>query len=179
MEDLYVIVGLGNPGPKYNATRHNVGFEALEYLSEKYSININKLKFKSLYGEGNIAGKRVLLVKPQTYMNASGECVREIIEWYKIDPKQLIVLYDDIDLPVGKIRVRQNGSAGTHNGMRSIIYQIRTEDFKRVRIGIGKPPPQWDLADYVLGRFAANEVEEIKKTIIEAAEATVDLLNKG
>ena len=134
---MYVIVGLGNPGKKYENTRHNMGFLAVDVLAEKYDIKVNKIKFKSLVGEGRIAGEKVVLAKPQTYMNLSGEAVREIVDFYKIEPQQLIVIYDDIDIDTGAIRIRKKGSAGTHNGMRNILYQIRTEDFPRIRVGIG------------------------------------------
>jgi PTH1 family peptidyl-tRNA hydrolase len=179
MEEIYLIAGLGNPGNKYNATRHNAGFEVAELLGEKNSIQMNKSKFKALYGEGRIAGKKVLLVKPQTYMNLSGECIREISEWFKINESNIIIIYDDIDLAVGKIRVRSKGSAGTHNGMRSIIYQTQTDNFPRVRVGVGKPPPEWNLADYVLSRFTAEEKDTVISSMKLAADAVEAIIAKG
>ena len=163
MDDLIVVIGLGNPGRKYAETRHNVGFWVVELLASKHKIKISKLKFKALYGEGVICGKRVLLVMPQTYMNLSGESVRDIISWYKISVKNIIIIYDDIDLPTGRIRVRPKGSAGTHNGMRSVIYQIMSDEFPRVRVGIDKPPEGWDLADYVLSKFSKEDKEKLQR----------------
>jgi PTH1 family peptidyl-tRNA hydrolase len=179
MENLYIIVGLGNPGARYENTRHNMGFQALDYISSKYSVRIDKLKHKALIGDGEIEGRRVLLVKPQTYMNASGECVRDILEWYKASTANLIIIYDDIDLAVGRIRVRPKGSAGTHNGMRSVLYQIESEDFPRIRIGINRPPENWDLADYVLSRFTAEEKTDVEASIIKTADALSVILTQG
>ncbi len=127
---MYIIAGLGNPGKKYENTRHNMGFTAIDLLAEKFGIKVNKLRFKALTGEGRIAGQKVLLIKPQTYMNLSGESVRMALDYYKEPPENLIVIYDDIDIPTGSIRIRKKGSAGTHNGMRNILYQIQSEDFR-------------------------------------------------
>lgn len=179
MEEIFLIAGLGNPGAKYNATRHNAGFVVVEFLGEKHQIQINKSKFKALYGEGKIAGKKVLLVKPQTYMNLSGEAIRDITGWYKIPCSNMIIIYDDIDLAIGKIRVRSKGSAGTHNGMRSIIYQIQNDNFARVRVGVGKPPPEWNLADYVLSRFTQDEKESVIESMKLAAEAVETIIGRG
>ncbi|HHV59635.1 MAG TPA: aminoacyl-tRNA hydrolase [Clostridiaceae bacterium] len=176
MEDLYIVVGLGNPGPKYELTRHNMGFLVVDEISRRHGIKIKKLKHKALYGDGIINGARVLLVKPQTFMNLSGESVREIIEWYKIPTEKLIIIYDDIDIEPGKIRIRPKGSAGTHNGMKSIIYQLQTEDFPRVRIGIGKPPEGVELYDYVLGTFDLNEARVIEKSITLAADSVESII---
>jgi len=177
LEDLYVIAGLGNPGNRYDNTRHNVGFEAVDLLAHKYSISITRLKFKALSGEGVIGGKRVLLVKPQTFMNLSGESLREIMEWYKLPIDRLLVIYDDIDLEMGKIRVRGKGSSGTHNGMKSIIYQLQNDGFPRVRIGIGKPPAGWDLADYVLSKFGSESKKVMSESIEKACEAVSTFLS--
>ncbi|MDF2523126.1 MAG: aminoacyl-tRNA hydrolase [Clostridiales bacterium] len=179
MEDLYVIVGLGNPGTRYDNTRHNVGFEAVDLLAVKHGINISKLKHKALLGEGSIEGKRVILVKPQTFMNLSGESVREIIEWYKVPTARMIVIYDDIDLDLGKIRIRPKGSSGTHNGMRSVIYQIQSDEFPRIRIGISKPPIGWDLADFVLSKFGADDKKTANEGITAAVEAAAGILKSG
>lgn len=179
LEDLLVIVGLGNPGTKYENTRHNVGFDTVELLSRRHNIKITKLKHKALIGDGDIGGKRVILVKPQTFMNLSGESVREIIEWYKIPVKNIIIVYDDIDLAVGKLRLRPKGSAGTHNGMKSVIYQIQSDEFPRVRIGVDKPPEGWDLANYVLGRFSGDEKKKMEEVIESAADAIETIIKSG
>lgn len=179
MEDLFIIAGLGNPGSRYENTRHNVGFDTVDYLSAKYGIKVSKLKHKALQGEGSIEGKRVILVKPQTFMNLSGESIREIIEWYKTPVNNLIIVYDDIDLPVGRIRVRPKGSSGSHNGMKSVIYQIQDDSFPRVRIGIDKQPEGWDLADYVLSKFNSDERKLINDSIVNAAEAVTAIVKSG
>jgi len=178
LEDMYVIIGLGNPGTRYEKTRHNVGFDAIDLLSKKHNIGMTKIKHKAVIGDGTIEGCRVLLVKPQTFMNLSGESVREIIEWYKIPTRNIIILYDDIDLPVGKLRIRPNGSSGTHNGMRSVIYQIQSEDFPRIRIGVDKPPQGWDLADFVLSKFLSDE-RKIVDDVIENATRAVEVILKS
>ncbi|MFZ5986565.1 MAG: aminoacyl-tRNA hydrolase [Bacillota bacterium] len=179
MEDLYIVVGLGNPGTKYDNTRHNVGFDTIDLLSVRHGIRLTKLKHKALSGDGTIGGKRVMLVKPQTFMNLSGESVREILEWYKVSVKNIIIIYDDIDLPVGKLRLRPKGSAGTHNGMRSVIYQIQSDEFPRVRIGVDKPPAGWDLANFVLSRFTGEERKTVEETISNAADAVETIIKSG
>lgn len=179
MENLFIIIGLGNPGKKYENTRHNVGFITIDYLASKYGVSVTKLKHKALYGDGSIAGNRVILVKPQTFMNLSGESVREIIEWYKAPMSNIVLVYDDIDLAVGRIRVRPKGSAGTHNGMRSVLYQIRSDEFPRVRIGVGRPPEGWDLADFVLSRFGEDEKKAVEESVLKAAEAVTTIMESG
>jgi PTH1 family peptidyl-tRNA hydrolase len=179
LDNLFIIIGLGNPGRQYENTHHNVGFDTVDILSGKFGIKIAKLKHKALIGDGLIQGKRVLLVKPQTYMNLSGESVREVVEWYNIPLKNIIIIYDDVDLPLGRIRIRPKGSSGTHNGMKSIIYQLQSDEFPRIRIGIGKPPENWDMADYVLSRFDAEERKIIDQSISKAAEAAVEIINSG
>lgn len=179
MESIYVVAGLGNPGGKYDYTRHNVGFETIDILAQKHDIKISKLKHKALSGEGSIGGKRVLLVKPQTYMNLSGESIREIIQWYKSDIKNLIIVYDDIDLPIGKLRVRPKGSSGSHNGMKSVIYQIQSDEFPRVRIGVDKPPEGWDLANFVLSRFSNEERKTIEESLLNASNAVEAIIKSG
>ncbi|MFZ5966674.1 MAG: aminoacyl-tRNA hydrolase [Bacillota bacterium] len=172
---MYVIVGLGNPGKQYVGTRHNVGFEVIDALAAKNSISMNKIRFKAITGEGMLGSEKVLLVKPQTYMNLSGRSVLEIMNFYKLDTEKLIIIYDDIDIDVGKLRIRSKGSAGTHNGMRSIIYEIQTDQFPRVRIGVGKPS-RGNLADYVIGRFSKEEqplVQEVVEDAVSAVEAIV------
>ncbi len=179
MDDLIVIAGLGNPGRKFENTRHNVGFDTVDLLAWRHGIKITKLKCKALVGEGIIENRRVLLVKPQTFMNSSGESIREIIEYYKVPVKNIIVIYDDVDLKPGKLRIRPKGSSGTHNGMKSVIYQIQSDEFPRVRIGIGPKPDGWDLADYVLSRFKPEEREIVNKTITRAADAIEEMLRNG
>lgn len=154
----HIVVGLGNPGDKYKHTRHNAGFLALSYVSQKLGTDINKAKFKSLCTECNIAGKRVLLMLPQTYMNNSGEAVMAALDFYKLNPENILVIFDDISLPCGKIRIRKNGSAGGHNGIKSIIAHSGSENFARIKIGVGeKPHPEMDLADWVLSSFSKDE----------------------
>ena len=168
---MYCIVGLGNPGLKYENTRHNAGFLTIDYLANKYGIDVKKSKFKSLYGQGVISGQKVMLVKPQTYMNNSGEAVREITNFYKFDIDKLIVIYDDIDIEFGTIRIRKKGSAGTHNGMKSIIYQIQDDKFPRIKIAVGKKPEYMDLANFVLSGFTEKEAEVIREEIKLAADS--------
>lgn len=175
---MYVIVGLGNPGKKYENTRHNVGFMTLDRIAKKANISINQAKWNSLLGEGRYSGKKVLLVKPQTFMNRSGISVQEIVNFYKIEPWQLIVICDDIDIPFGTIRVKRKGSAGSHNGLKSIINQIASQDFPRVKISVGDCPPFMDLADFVLSKFRPDE-EKILDEEIEAASQAVDLILAG
>lgn len=177
---MYIIAGLGNPGKKYVGTRHNMGFEALDAVAAKYDIAIKKAKFNALYGEGTIEGEKVVLVKPQTYMNLSGESIREFKSWYKTDDSQIIIIYDDVSLPVGKMRIRPKGSAGGHNGMKSIIYQLGSEDFPRIKIGVGSPDnPDYDLADYVLGKFTKAEVKELIQKAIDTADAVGEIIKNG
>ena len=167
---MYVIAGLGNPGKKYENTRHNLGFITLDRLAEKTGIKIEKSKFKSLVGDGMISGEKVILVKPQTFMNNSGEALREVVEYYKVEPEKIIVIYDDVDIPTGAVRIRRSGSSGTHNGMRSIIYQLGFDDFPRIRIGIGKNS-DIELMDYVLGGFDKEEVEPLEQACDKAVDA--------
>ena len=176
---MCIIIGLGNPGTKFENTRHNVWFDTIDYLSSKYNIKLSKIGFKAVYGEGDIEGKRAILLKPQTFMNLSGESVRDIVAWYKTPINKVIVIYDDIDLEPGKIRVRPKGSAGTHNGMKSVIYQLQTDEFPRVRIGIGRAPEKWDLADYVLSKFSKEDREIINQSIEKAAEAVIMIAKSG
>lgn len=180
MKDFYVIVGLGNPGRQYQQTRHNVGFVAIEELSYRHNIKLNKNKFRAIFGEGNIGGKKVMLVQPQTYMNNSGEAVREIVSFYKVSLDKVIVIYDDIDLELGKLRIRAKGSAGTHNGMRSMIYHLKEQNFPRVRIGVGKQRyPGQALADHVVGNFAKEELPVICESVKTAADAIEEILRNG
>ena len=155
---MYIIAGLGNPGLRYANSRHNIGFIALDMLADKLGIEVKKAKHKALIGEGFYQGEKILLAKPQTYMNLSGESILDLRNWYKVKDSRIIIIYDDIDLDVGVVRIRPSGSAGTHNGMKSIIYQLNSQDFPRVRLGIGRPPEGWDLKDYVLSTFKDEEI---------------------
>ena len=168
---MYIIVGLGNPGDKYEKTRHNVGFNVIDLLAKEYSIDVSKIKHKALIGEGRVGTEKVILVKPMTYMNLSGESVVDICNYYNIDLENLIVIYDDIDLDVGKIRIRKKGSGGTHNGMRSIVKCLGTTDFPRVRVGVSKPEPGRDLANFVLSRFSKDEEVDLKDGFDKAVKA--------
>lgn len=173
----YMLVGLGNPGTKYENTRHNAGFICLDVVAEKYGVKISKLKFKSLMGEGRIEGKRCLFLKPQTFMNLSGEAVRDAASFYKIPPEKIIVIFDDISLDPGKLRIRRKGSDGGHNGMKNIIYHLNSNEFPRIKVGVGaKPNPEYDLADWVLSRFSQIEAKEMKKAaenVVGAVEIMV------
>ena len=157
---MRAIVGLGNPGDKYAHTRHNAGFDTLDILSMRLNTPIKKLKCHATIGETVIAGERVALIKPQTFMNLSGMTVSEALSWYKLEPKNMLLIVDDIDLPFGQVRLRAKGGPGTHNGLRSILQYTASGDFPRIRIGMGAPPPEWDLADYVLGHFDTHEARE-------------------
>lgn len=168
----YLIVGLGNPDRKYENTRHNCGWLAIDYIAEKLGIKVNKIKYKSFVGEAAIGGKKALLMKPTTYMNNSGQAVVEAMNFYKIPPENVIVIFDDVSLDVGKMRIRQKGSDGGQKGMRSIIYLSGSDAFPRIKIGIGaKPNPDWDLADWVLSRFSDDERKTLEKMFENAYEA--------
>lgn len=179
-EEMYIIVGLGNPKNEYKNTRHNMGFDVIDVLADKAGINMDMKKHKAVCGKGTIGGKKVILAQPQTFMNLSGLSVAELVNYYKIDPsKELIVVYDDIDLDPGQLRVRKQGSAGGHNGMKSIIGGINTQDFVRIRVGVGAKPKEYDLADYVLGHFTPDERKLVDKAIINATEAIGVILTDG
>lgn len=174
---MYIIVGLGNPGKQYEHTRHNVGFDTIDVLAERYHISVDAKKHKALYGKGAIEGNRVVLAKPQTFMNLSGESVRELIDFYKIDEtEELIIIYDDISLEPGQLRLRAKGSAGGHNGIKSIIAHLGGQEFKRVKVGVGEKPKGYDLADYVLSRFQRAEREKVDAALERAADAVVKIL---
>lgn len=171
IQDMKVIVGLGNPGTKYAGTRHNIGFDTVTALADKYSIKLKDKKFNGLIGEGFIEGEKVMLVQPQTYMNLSGECVGMIAGFYKLDAEDIIVICDDINLDTGRLRIRAKGSAGGHNGLKNIIAHLGTEAFPRIRIGVGEKTEGWDLADYVLARFSGEDEATMRKAIKNAVGA--------
>ncbi len=175
---MYIIAGLGNPGKKYEKTRHNMGFLVLDELASAHEIKISKIKFKALVGEGRIAEEKVLLVKPQTYMNLSGESLREVMAYYDVPGENLIVVYDDLDLETGALRIRKKGSAGSHNGMKSVIYQLQTDEFPRIRIGIGESGGL-DRKDFVTGKVASSEAELLSETVRKAAGAIDCIIANG
>ena len=176
---MYLIVGLGNPESDYSRTRHNMGFDVVNKIAEKFDIKVNKTKFKALYGTGSINNEKVVLVKPQTFMNLSGEAVQEFVNFYKMENKDIIVIYDDIDTNPGKIRIRKNGGPGTHNGMKSVVGCLETSDFTRVRVGIGMPEHKGDLINYVIGHVPEEDYEYLKKGIDLASEAVEEILKNG
>ena len=171
---MLAIIGLGNPGEKYDHTRHNAGFDVVTMLSALWDIPLKKLKCKALIGEGTVEGQKVVLIKPQTFMNESGLSVAEVLNWFKLRPQEVLIIVDDIDLPFGQVRVRSGGGPGTHNGMRSILQCTGSAEFPRIRVGMGAPPAGWDLADYVLGHFNTVQDRETAfnayKTAAEAAD---------
>jgi len=176
---MYLIVGLGNPEQEYSNTRHNMGFDTVNKLAKQYEIEINKKKFKGVYGTGNIEGEKVIILKPQTYMNLSGESIKEAIDFYKIEGKNIIIIYDDIDIKPGIIKVRKTGGPGTHNGMKSVIQNIQMKEFPRVRVGIGMPEHKNDLINYVIGKIPKEEIEILDKSTTKAKEAVIEIIKNG
>ena len=177
---MYLIAGLGNPGREYDMTRHNIGFEVIDYIADKYKVKVKKLKFKGLYQKTELEGEDVILLKPQTYMNLSGESIRDFAAFYKIPPERIIVINDDVYLDEGRIRIRKSGSAGGHNGLKSIIYQLNSDNFIRIRIGVGKKAEEEEgLADFVLGRFTKEQIPIFERAIINAADAVSEIIKNG
>ena len=177
---MYLIAGLGNPTKKYEGTRHNVGFETVDIIADSQGIALSSNKHKAVYGQGFIGGEKVILAKPQTFMNLSGEAVSALLSYYKEDPAEsLIIISDDIDLPVGHIRIRKSGSPGGHNGLKDIVSRIGTQEFIRIRIGVGQKPADWDLADYVLSRFVPEDRKKIDEAEEAAASAVEAILTDG
>lgn len=173
---MVIIAGLGNPTKEYENTRHNIGFMAIDALADKYNIHVMDCKHKALVGKGIIGDTRVVLVKPLTYMNLSGEAIRAVVDYYKVDPtSELIVIYDDISLDVGQLRIRKKGSAGGHNGIKNIIAHLGDDTFLRIKIGVGEKPKEYDLADYVLGRFSKEELEVMRESF-EKVDGAVNLM---
>ena len=176
---MYNVEGLGNPGGKYENTRHNVGFHVIDTLADRMGIRVDEKKHFALCGKGILAGERVVLLKPQTYMNNSGQSLRAAADFYKVEPEQIIVISDDIDLEQGQLRIRLKGSAGGHNGLKSIIQHLGAQDFPRVRVGIGGKPEGWDLADYVLGQLKGNDAEAMQNAYHTAADAVEAMISEG
>ncbi len=177
---MYLIVGLGNPGRQYEATRHNMGFDTIDELVERHRIPQGGVKFNAVYGKGILGGEKAILMKPLSYMNLSGGPVREMVNYFKIDPEtELVVIYDDIDLEPGQIRIRKQGSAGGHNGIKDIIRKLGTQKFLRVKIGVGAKPKDWDLADYVLSRFADSDRKLVDEAIQRAGDAVEKMISQG
>lgn len=177
---MFLIAGLGNPDKKYEKTRHNIGFDTVDALAEKYNISITEKKHKALCGSGVIEGVKVILAKPQTYMNLSGESIAEIVNFYKLDPEsEMLIIFDDISLAPGNIRVRKKGSAGGHNGIKSIISSVGTSNFMRIKVGVGEKPQGWDLADHVLGRFSSGDRKLVDEAIEFAADAVEKIITDG
>lgn len=174
---MYLIAGLGNPGREYEMTRHNIGFHTIDYIAGKLDVRVNKYKYKALCGEGRVGEHKVMLIKPQTYMNNSGESVFDFMSFYKLPPQRLIVISDDVSLPAGRIRVRAKGSAGGHNGLKSIIYMLESDEFPRVKIGVGAP--EHDMINHVLGRFSKEEIPVMEDAIIRACGAVREIINNG
>ena len=169
---MFIIVGLGNPTKEYSGTRHNVGFDVIDAIAEKYNISVAERKHRAFCGSGVIAGKKVILVKPQTYMNLSGESVRGFVDFYKLDAEsEILVVYDDVSLDVGQLRIRKKGSAGGHNGIKNLIQHLGTNVFLRIKVGVGEKPKEYDLADYVLGHFSKAEKEVMEESYKNVAEA--------
>ena len=174
---MFIIAGLGNPTKEYEGTRHNVGFAVIDALADKYNISVDTKKHRALIGKGMIEGQKVILAKPQTFMNLSGESVRSLLDYYKIDEEEeLLVIYDDISLDVGQLRIRKKGSAGGHNGIKNIIAHLGTQVFARIKVGVGEKPKGYDLADYVLGHFSGAERDTMEESYAQAVEAVVQIL---
>ncbi len=176
---MYIIVGLGNPTREYQATRHNIGFDVITRISDDYNIPLDFKKHKAVCGRGYIEGEKVVLAQPQTFMNLSGESVRELVDFYKVNPQEVIVIYDDISLDAGQLRLRAKGSAGGHNGIKSIINHLGTQEFPRIKVGVGDKPAGWDLADYVLSRFKEEEQPIIRDAIKKSSEAVKSIIKDG
>ncbi len=176
---MKIIIGLGNPTREYQATRHNIGFDAVTRICDDYNIRLDMKEHKALCGRGYIGGEKVILAQPQTYMNLSGESVRALVDYYKLTSEDIIVVCDDINLDVGQLRVRKKGSAGGHNGLKNIILQLGTQDFMRIRVGVGQKPEKWDLADYVLGRFPKEEEPLIREALERVSKACGCIITDG
>lgn len=176
---MYLIVGLGNPGNRYINTRHNLGFRVIYYLAKTHNIKTTTFRFQAIIGKGIIAGKQVLLAQPQTYMNNSGAAVKLLVDYYKIQPEKVVIIYDDLDLPLGKIRVKERGSSGGNNGMKSIIARLKYDNIPRIRIGIGRPPEGMEVTDYILGKFSFEEEKQISISLPDILEVVEVVIKDG
>ena len=176
---MYLIIGLGNPEEEYSKTRHNMGFNAINKIAEQYGLKINKNKFQGLYESAIIEGQKVILIKPQTYMNLSGECVKQFVDFYKIQKEEILVIYDDMDIEPGKIKIRKKGGPGGHNGMKSIIKMLVTEELSRIRVGIGRPEHNGDEINYVIGAIPEEEIPKLNEGVENAKEAVIEVLKNG
>lgn len=176
---MYIIAGLGNPTKEYDKTRHNVGFSVIDVLADRYRIDVSERKHKALCGRGAIEGQKVVLMKPQTFMNLSGESIRAAVDFYKVEPEDIIIIYDDVSLEPGQLRIRLKGSAGGHNGIKNIIAHLGTQEFPRIKVGVGAKPPRMDLAAYVLSRFSQGEQKLMDDAFSEAAGAAVMMMTDG
>lgn len=174
---LKVIVGLGNPGREYDRTRHNIGFMIIDELAEHLMISLDKTKFNGIYGVGTVKGEKVILLKPLTYMNLSGESLKPLMSYYDVSPEDILVIYDDLDLPSGKVRLRTKGSAGGHNGIKSIVQHLKTQEFNRIRVGIDRPTNGMKISDYVLGKFTNEEMVDMKEAIDKSIKASEDWIH--
>lgn len=176
---MYLIVGLGNPEEQYSKTRHNMGFDTINKIAQKNNIEFDKKDFEGIYGQGRIYGEKVILLKPQTYMNLSGKSISKIMNFYKIEPQNLIVIYDDMDIEVGNIKLRKKGGPGSHNGMKSVVSELNTTEFARIRVGIGKPIYKNDMINYVIGKVPQEEMDKLDKGTTMASEATIEIIKNG
>ena len=176
---MYLVVGLGNPEPEYSRTRHNMGFDVINQLAKKYDIDLTRSNFQAIYGTGIIEQEKVILVKPQTFMNLSGEAVKQYVDFYKIPLEKVIVVYDDMDTEIGTIRIRSKGGAGTHNGMKSMVQELKSEEFPRIRVGIGRPNDEFDRIDYVIGSIPDEEYIDLQMGQQKAVEAVIDYIENG
>ena len=176
---MYLIVGLGNPEPEYSRTRHNMGFDVINVIAQKFEIEMTRTKFNGIYGSGTIEGEKVMLLKPQTFMNLSGQSIEAYVHFYKIPLQNVLVIYDDMDVKIGTIKVRKQGGPGTHNGAKSVIYELNSQEFPRIRVGIGKPIDEYDAIDYVTQKVEEDTYQNLKQGIQKAAEAVVRKKKKG
>ncbi len=176
---MYLIVGLGNPEPEYSKTRHNMGFDVINKIAKKYEIELTRTKFNGIYGSGIIEGEKVILLKPQTFMNLSGQSIKQFVDFYKIPLENVLIIYDDMDVEIGSIKLRKKGGPGTHNGAKSVVHELVSEDFPRIRVGIGRPVDEYDAIDYVIGQVEDEVYEKLEAGIQKAAEAVVQYLKSG
>ncbi len=176
---MYLIVGLGNPEPEYSKTRHNMGFDVVNQIADKYQIELTRTKFNGIYGSGEIEKQKVILLKPQTFMNLSGECIKPFVDFYKIPLKNVLVIYDDMDISIGSIKLRKKGGPGTHNGAKSVVHELASEEFPRIRVGIGKPIDEYDAIDYVIGKIDEETYSKLEEGIKKGAQAVTEFIKNG